>query len=31
MIDCESQPGNTCFTILLPVESTVIKHAIIQQ
>jgi len=31
MIDCESQPGNTTFTILLPVESTVIKHAIIQQ
>jgi two-component system, NtrC family, nitrogen regulation sensor histidine kinase GlnL len=31
MIDCESQPGNTIFTILLPVESTVIKHAIIQQ
>jgi two-component system nitrogen regulation sensor histidine kinase GlnL len=31
MIDCESQPGNTCFTILLPVESTVMKHANIQQ
>ncbi len=31
MIDCTSQPGNTCFTILLPVETTVIKHAIIQQ
>jgi two-component system, NtrC family, nitrogen regulation sensor histidine kinase GlnL len=31
MIDCESQPGNTTFTILLPVESTVMKHAIIQQ
>ncbi len=31
MIDCESQPGNTTFTILLPVESSVIKHAIIQQ
>lgn len=31
MIDCESTPGNTAFTILLPVESTVIKHAIIQQ
>ena len=31
MIDCESQPGNTCFTILLPVESTMIKHATIQQ
>lgn len=31
MIDCTSQPGNTCFTILLPVESTVIKNAIIEQ
>lgn len=31
MIDCKSQPGNTCFTILLPIESTVIKHAIIEQ
>lgn len=31
MIDCESQPGNTTFTILLPVESTVMKHANIQQ
>ena len=24
MIDCESAPGSTCFTILLPVESSVI-------
>jgi len=31
MIDCESKPGKTCFSILLPVESTVIKNAIIQQ
>ena len=31
MIDCESTSGNTCFTILLPVESTVMQHAIIQQ
>ncbi|PPD55664.1 MAG: nitrogen regulation protein NR(II) [Methylotenera sp.] len=31
MIDCTSQSGNTCFTILLPVETTVMKHAIIQQ
>ena len=31
MIDCESVPGNTTFTILLPVESTVMKHANIQQ
>ncbi|HEY8355493.1 MAG TPA: nitrogen regulation protein NR(II) [Methylophilaceae bacterium] len=22
MIECESQPGHTCFTILLPIEST---------
>ncbi|MES2500515.1 MAG: nitrogen regulation protein NR(II) [Pseudomonadota bacterium] len=27
MIDCESQAGNTCFTILLPVETSAIKHA----
>jgi two-component system nitrogen regulation sensor histidine kinase GlnL len=31
MIDCESVPGNTCFTILLPVESSVMQHANIQQ
>ena len=31
MIDCESVPGNTTFTILLPVESTVIQHAKTQQ
>ena len=31
MIDCESQPGKTCFTILLPVESTVIKQAVVVQ
>jgi two-component system, NtrC family, nitrogen regulation sensor histidine kinase GlnL len=31
MIDCESKPGNTTFTILLPVESTVMQHANIQQ
>ena len=31
MIDCESAPGNTIFTILLPVESSVMKHANIQQ
>jgi len=31
MIDCKSEPGNTCFTILLPIESTAIKHAIIKQ
>lgn len=27
MIDCESQPGKTCFTILLPIESVSNKHA----
>ena len=31
MIDCESAPGSTTFTILLPVESTVMQHANIQQ
>jgi two-component system nitrogen regulation sensor histidine kinase GlnL len=25
MIECESQPGHTCFTILLPIESTALK------
>ncbi|MEE9332162.1 MAG: nitrogen regulation protein NR(II) [Methylophilaceae bacterium] len=31
MIDCNSRPGDTRFTILLPIESTVVKHAIIEQ
>ncbi|OYY49019.1 MAG: two-component system sensor histidine kinase NtrB [Methylophilales bacterium 28-44-11] len=31
MIDCDSQPGKTCFTILLPIESTLLKHAVIAQ
>ncbi len=31
MIDCESQPGRTCFTILPPIESTLLKHAMITQ
>jgi two-component system nitrogen regulation sensor histidine kinase GlnL len=31
MIDCDSQPGNTCFTILLPIESTLLKHSVIAQ
>lgn len=31
MIECDSQPGKTCFTILLPVESTSIKSANILQ
>jgi two-component system nitrogen regulation sensor histidine kinase GlnL len=25
MIECESKPGHTCFTILLPIETSVIK------
>lgn len=25
MIECESEPGRTCFTILLPIESTAMK------
>ena len=31
MIDCESAPGNTIFTILLPAESTVMQQANIAQ
>ncbi len=31
MIDCESQPGKTCFTILLPVETSAMKYANIVQ
>jgi two-component system nitrogen regulation sensor histidine kinase GlnL len=30
MIECESVPGNTCFTILLPIETTAIKSAVIK-
>jgi two-component system nitrogen regulation sensor histidine kinase GlnL len=25
MIECESKPGHTCFTILLPIETSAIK------
>jgi two-component system nitrogen regulation sensor histidine kinase GlnL len=25
MIECESEPGRTCFTILLPLESSAYK------
>jgi two-component system nitrogen regulation sensor histidine kinase GlnL len=25
MIECNSEPGNTCFTILLPIETSAIK------
>jgi two-component system nitrogen regulation sensor histidine kinase GlnL len=31
MIECESQPGHTCFTIVLPIESTALKHLVIKQ
>ena len=26
MIECDSTPGNTCFTILLPIEGTAVKN-----
>lgn len=28
MIECDSEPGNTCFTILLPIETTAIKQTL---
>ena len=31
MIECESEPGQTCFTILLPIESSVIKGFEVRQ
>jgi two-component system nitrogen regulation sensor histidine kinase GlnL len=31
MIECESQAGHTCFTILLPIESTAMNHLTIKQ
>jgi len=31
MIECDSQAGHTCFTILLPIESTAMKHLIPRQ
>jgi two-component system, NtrC family, nitrogen regulation sensor histidine kinase GlnL len=31
MIECTSEPGETCFTILLPIESTVMKQYIVRQ
>lgn len=31
MIECESEPGNTCFTILLPIETTAIKPVAVKQ
>jgi two-component system nitrogen regulation sensor histidine kinase GlnL len=31
MIECESEPGRTCFTILLPLETTVQKPPSLKQ
>jgi two-component system nitrogen regulation sensor histidine kinase GlnL len=31
MIECESQPGHTCFTIMLPIETTAMKCSISKQ
>lgn len=31
MIECVSTPGNTCFTILLPIETTAVKPTVIKQ
>jgi two-component system nitrogen regulation sensor histidine kinase GlnL len=31
MIECESAPGQTCFTILLPIESSVINSDVVKQ
>ncbi|NOT15258.1 MAG: nitrogen regulation protein NR(II) [Methylotenera sp.] len=31
MIECESQPGHTCFTIILPIETSAIKPSTNQQ
>lgn len=31
MIECNSESGNTCFTILLPIEATAVKPAVISQ
>ena len=31
MIECESEPGHTSFTILLPIESTAIKGYVVRQ
>jgi two-component system nitrogen regulation sensor histidine kinase GlnL len=30
MIECESKPGHTCFTILLPIETSAIKPTTIK-
>lgn len=31
MIECESEPGRTCFTILLPIESSLMKGHVAKQ
>ncbi|MBM3351140.1 MAG: nitrogen regulation protein NR(II) [Betaproteobacteria bacterium] len=31
MIECESEPGKTCFTVLLPIETSAIKSTSIKQ
>lgn len=31
MVECESEPGRTCFTILLPIESSLMKGQTIKQ
>lgn len=31
MIECDSEPGRTCFTILLPIETTAIKPVTLHQ
>ena len=31
MIECDSEPGQTCFTILLPIEASVIKGFEVKQ
>ena len=31
MVECSSEPGKTCFTILLPIESTALKQTLIKQ
>lgn len=31
MIECESVPGHTCFTIILPIETSAVKSTITQQ
>jgi len=31
MIECESTVGKTCFTILLPIETSAIKTSVIKQ